>query len=75
MTKLRIRKAECIGCGACAATCEKFFEMAEDGLSHLKGAENSEVENLDVTGASEEDVKAAKEAADVCPVDIIDVED
>lgn len=28
----------CIGCGACAAVCPDFWEMADDGKSDLKGA-------------------------------------
>ena len=51
---------ECIGCGACAATCDNF--EVKDGKAHAKKAEVDEV------GCNQE-------AADVCPVDAIKVEE
>lgn len=69
MAKITLKRNECIGCGACVATCEAFFEMADDGHVHLKGSKKKgEVEELSV-----KDAKCAKEAAEVCPVNIITV--
>ena len=68
--KIIHQRSKCIGCGSCVAVCEKFFEMADDGLASLKGAaqvgENFELET--------EDAGCAKDAADVCPVQIIKIE-
>ena len=68
--KIIHQRSKCIGCGSCVAVCEKFFEMADDGLASLKGAaqvgENFELET--------EDAGCAKDAEDVCPVQIIKIE-
>ncbi len=69
MPKITLKRNDCIGCGACVAACEEFFEM-EDGLSHLKGSEKKDVEELEV-----KDIKCAKEAAEVCPVKVIEVKE
>ncbi len=70
MPKITLKRNECIGCGACVATCGDLFEMSDDGLAHLKGAEKKDVEELEV-----KDLKCGKEAVEVCPVDIIKVEE
>lgn len=70
MAKIILKRTECIGCGACVASCEDFFEMADDGLSHLKETKQDEVEEREVS-----ELKCAKEAAEVCPVDIIEVKE
>ena len=60
-------REQCIGCGACVAACPKFWEMGDDGKSELKGSKQKgksfelEVASLDCN----------KEAAEVCPVQII----
>ncbi len=36
MVKISVDQNKCIGCGACAATCPKSFEM-KDGKAHAKG--------------------------------------
>jgi ferredoxin len=68
--KIIQERIKCIGCGSCEAVCPKFFELAEDGLSSLKGGkpagENFELEV--------EDVGCAQQAAEICPVQIIKVE-
>ncbi|MBI2112847.1 ferredoxin [Candidatus Woesearchaeota archaeon] len=72
MTKHRIvhKRKDCIGCGACAAICPDFWEMDDEGLSHLKGSEKKDgnEERIIIT---EEDRAKNQEAADVCPVQII----
>jgi ferredoxin len=57
--KITVDQEKCIGCGACAAACEKVFEM-KDGKSNAKVSETKEA--------------CAKEAADICPVQAIKVE-
>lgn len=63
---------ECISCGACAAACPKFWEMAEDGKALPKGGkkkgDNYELE------IEEKDLACNKEAEEVCPVQIIKIE-
>ena len=36
MAKMKVDQNKCIGCGACAATCSKSFEM-KDGKASVKG--------------------------------------
>ena len=69
MVKITLKRNECIGCGACVATCDSVFEMSDDGKAHLKGANKGDIESLEV-----KDIKCAKEGAEVCPVEIIKVE-
>jgi len=69
--KIKLERSKCIGCGSCAAVCDKFFEMAEDGLSHLKNSKKDERGNEELEIA---EVGCAKEAAEICPVQIIHVE-
>ena len=49
----------CIGCGACTGVAPDVFEMNNEGLSSVIG----------------DDVDSAKEAAESCPVEAIEVED
>jgi ferredoxin len=68
--KVTHKRKDCIGCAACAAVCPKYFMMADDGKSSLKGAKKAgEDEVLEV-----DDPECAKNAADVCPVNIIFVD-
>jgi ferredoxin len=55
---VKVDRETCIGCGACASTCPKVFEM-KDGKAHVKkGQENSKE-------------KCVEEAKDSCPVGAI----
>jgi len=68
--KIFLERPKCIGCGSCAAVCPLYFEMVQDNLSHLKNSiKNGENEELEVS-----DLACAKDAAEVCPVQIIKVE-
>jgi ferredoxin len=70
--KIILDKSKCIGCGSCAALCSKFFELGEDGKSHLKGSkltENEQKEELEISEPG-----CAKEAAEVCPVQAIHID-
>lgn len=60
---------DCIGCAACAAVCPKYFEMADDGKSRLKGGKKEGVTFV----LEVDDGACAQAAADVCPVAIITV--
>ncbi len=53
----------CIGCGMCAELCPAVFRMAEDGKSEVYGEVTAE--NLD----------AARDAEDNCPVSVIRIEE
>lgn len=66
-------KKDCISCGACAAIAPQLWELEPSGLAHLKGAK--EVGDHWELSVEEKDVAAHKEAADVCPVNIIKVEE
>ena len=69
--KIILERKKCIGCGSCVAVCPKFWEMAEDGLTDLKGGKTNSK-----TGNDELEVKAVdcnQEAADSCPVQIIKI--
>lgn len=74
MAKVRHDRPNCIGCGACAATCPKFWEMGEDGKSHLKGSiqVGDQYELNDVNDP--QDVDCNKQAEAGCPVNVIHVE-
>ena len=61
----------CIGCGACAAVCDKHWEMNDDGRSDLKKAKvvgKTQVLELD-------NMDCNKEAAEACPVNCIHIEE
>lgn len=65
--KIIIDKSKCIGCGTCISLCPRYFEMGEDGKSHLKGssAENGELEI--------EKAECSQDAVDNCPVQCIEL--
>lgn len=69
MAKIKIEREKCIGCGSCAALCPKYFEMAEDGKSHIKDAVKQEIEELEV-----EKIECAESAAEACPAQCIHIE-
>ena len=71
MAKIKLEREKCIGCGSCAAICPKYFEMAEDGKSFVKGS------TRDASGNDEletDKTDCAKSAAEACPVQCIHVE-
>ena len=61
MPKIIINKETCIGCGSCEAVAPSLFTM-KDGKAIAKKKE--------VLGA---DLKKAKEAEEICPVQAISV--
>ncbi len=69
--KIILDRNKCIGCGACAALCPKYFEMSEDGKSSLKGAKvkpKTQIEELTI-----KKLGCAQDAADSCPVKAINI--
>ena len=71
MPKIVHQREKCLGCGACAAVCPKFFEIdKKDGLANLKNSkkigDNFELEL--------KKVNCLKEATEICPVKIIKIE-
>ena len=69
MAKIKLEREKCIGCGSCAAVCAKYFEMIDDGKSHIKGATKQEVEELEVAK-----LECAETAEETCPAQCIHIE-
>jgi len=71
--KIIHKRNECIGCGACALVCPKYWRMGEDGKSNLLGSKKNDKEGyyeLDI-----KNVNCNKEAEKACPVNIISIID
>jgi len=65
--KLEIVRSECTGCELCTQTCPEVFEMADDGLSTLKGGMRvGDDDKLEM-----DDDGCARGAAADCPVNCI----
>ncbi len=67
--KVVLEREECTGCESCVDTCPVSFEMADDGLAHLKNSSSAggnDEWNTDELGCS-------KAGAEVCPVNVIHV--
>lgn len=71
MTKIIVEHEKCIGCGSCAAVCSKYFEMAEDGKSHIKGSVKNSQGNDEL---QTENIDCAQTAAEACPSQCIIIE-
>ena len=69
MAKIKIEREKCIGCGSCQALCPKYFELIDDGKSHVKGAEKAEVEELET-----DKIECAEQASQACPAQCIHIE-
>lgn len=71
--KIVHEKEKCIGCGACASICSKYFEMENDGKAGLKNSKiNPETGNEEL---EVEEVGCANEASSSCPVEVIHIEE
>lgn len=71
MSKYKIihERAKCIGCGSCAAICPEYWSMESDGKSKLKGAKKAG-KNFEL---QIDELSCIKNAAEVCPVNIIHI--
>lgn len=61
--KVMIDRDGCIGCGLCAQTCPEVFAIGEDGLAEVYAL------------PSEKTAGKVCEAAESCPVSVINVDD
>ena len=68
MSKIKLERERCIGCGSCQAICSKYFELGEDGKSHIIGSDKQTVEELEV-----EKIECAESAAEACPAQCIQI--
>ncbi len=67
-------KEQCISCGACAAITPEFWEMDENGLADLKRSVQKD-DHFELEITTEESRAMNQEAADVCPVNIIQLKE
>ena len=51
--KVKGNQDACIGCGACAAVCDKVFEIGDEGFAQVKVEAVPEEENENVVAAME----------------------
>lgn len=75
--RIEHQRAGCIACAACAITAPDFWEMStEDGKSDLKESrktlEGGETV-LEQREIEQKDFEANKQAADMCPVNVIHI--
>ena len=63
--KVKVNKDICIGCGACSAITDGYFEIGEDGLAEVSSIFNEK----DVPQVQEENVQ---DAIDSCPTSAIE---
>jgi len=69
MNKIILEREKCIGCGSCQAMCPKYFELIDDGKSHIKNSTKQEVEELEV-----EKLECAESTSEACPAQCIHIE-
>lgn len=69
MAKIQLEREKCIGCGSCQALCPKYFELQDDGKSHIKDAVKQDVEELET-----DKLECAESAAEACPAQCIHIE-
>lgn len=59
--EVEINRDGCISCGLCESTCPEVFQIADDGLAEV------------INQPTDDTMELAKEAADNCPVSVIEV--
>ena len=67
--KIKLEREKCIGCGSCSALCPKYFELQEDGKSHIKDAVKLDFEEFET-----DKIECAESAAQACPAQCIYIE-
>jgi ferredoxin len=72
--KVRIIRDECVSCGTCVDVCPGFFELGEeDTLSQVVNVYR--IDGKRDEGSVPHDLEAAvRDAADLCPVQVILIE-
>jgi len=72
--KVRINRDECVSCGTCVDACPEFFELgSEDTFSQV--TEPYRIEGRLEEGTVPPDLEEkVREAADLCPVQVIFLE-
>jgi len=71
MTKIVLKRNNCIGCNACVERAPDFWEIAEDGKVNLK---NSKLKNgFYVLDVNKLDLEKNEKASKDCPVKIIKI--
>ncbi len=74
MLKVTIDREACISCASCWLECPEYFEEGEDGFSQV--VEAYRIDGSLAEGEVPADLEdCVTEAADVCPVEIIHVEE
>jgi len=72
MAKIIQNHEGCIGCGSCVSICPKFWEINyEEGKAILKDGKKNEKGEYEL---EIKDIECNQEAADVCPVSVIKIE-
>ncbi len=61
--KVKIDREGCISCGLCVSTCPEVFQIADDGRAEVVG---------EITA---DNAAAVQEAAENCPVNVIEIEE
>ncbi|MDD2913527.1 MAG: ferredoxin [Candidatus Pacebacteria bacterium] len=69
--KIILDREKCISCGSCWSNCPRYFQKGDDEKAQLVGKKrvnDKKEEELDI-----EELSCAKDAADMCPVEIISI--
>ena len=64
--KIKINQEDCIGCGSCSAICPDVFDLNKENKAVIKNTD---------TDQGETDEECVKEAVDICPIDVIKIEE
>ncbi|RLE59250.1 MAG: ferredoxin [Thermoprotei archaeon] len=74
--KVWLDRKGCIGCGSCVALCPDYWDLGDDGLSHIIGGKRI-VENEEIV--REEiilnELGCNIDAAEACPAKVIHIEE
>lgn len=68
-------RINCIGAAACVASNPLFWELKEDGKANLVGGKKLDKNAKQTIEIDEKDLPKMKEAAEVCPVNVIHIID
>ena len=76
MAKVIYDRKNCIGAGTCIAAAPMHWKMNPDGKADLIGCKhNNQTDKDELELTDPQEIKENKEAAEVCPVNVIVVED